>query len=271
MFSLKAKVDELKKLISIIIINYNTRDITLDCINSIFSHGQEIKLEVVLWDNASTDGSRAVFSKIKKIKYIYSAVNVGFAKANNCAMREASGEYILYLNSDTVIQPHFFRELLRDYTKLLEKEDCALAPTLLNKDGSIQKSFFQFPTVLKSTVGALGLHPLSVRFLHFLKNEDSKSFYKKKEPIFTTDYAILACLLIRKEFVDLVDGLDENYFFYHDDCDFGYKLLKNGVSQYVTKSARVIHLGGASSSKHNMFRIEHYYKSLLCFYQKHRS
>ena len=263
----------MNNLISILIVNFNTREITKNCIDSIFAHETDLNYEVILWDNASSDGSYELFSKDQRIIYKYSKDNLGFSKANNEAYKISKGNYILYLNSDTVCMNNSIPDLFDSYKSLLNKNyDCALAPTLLNNDKSLQKSYFQFPILIKSVIGLLGLHTIASRLIKFLNpSSDWKKVYDDGKDIFDCDYAILACNMVKREYVNIVEGLDENYFFYHEDCDFGFQLKKNSIQQKITKNSKIIHLGGKSSATRNIFRIENYYRSLLYFYKKNYS
>jgi len=262
----------IKDLVSILIVTYNTQKITRQCIDSIFEHENQIDFEVILWDNASVDGSKEEFSNDSRIKYIYSEENLGFPEANNRALKLSQGEFILYLNSDTVCHSNSISKLLLQYKECLNLSRCALAPTLLNDDGTLQKSFFQFPTLIKTLIGALGLHSLASQI--FSKLNPRSNFvnnFDAQDDLFDTDYAILACNLIKKEYIELVGFLDKNYFFYHDDCDFGYKLNGIGIQQKIFKGSKITHLGGKSSSSFDIFRVENYYKSILYFYFKYSS
>ena len=89
--------------VSIIIINYNTKDITSDCIKSVLKYTKSISYEIILVDNASTDGSREFFSQYQGVKYVYNDTNYGFGVANNIGSKYASGEYLFFLNSDTIL------------------------------------------------------------------------------------------------------------------------------------------------------------------------
>ena len=89
--------------VSVIIVNYNTKKLTKNCIDSIFQNTKDVKFEVILVDNASTDGSKEFFEQDNRIKYIYSTTNLGFGKANNLGYKEASGKYLFLLNSDTLL------------------------------------------------------------------------------------------------------------------------------------------------------------------------
>ena len=258
--------------LSILIVNYNTKDLTAACLDSIFATTHNLEFEVILWDNASNDGSKTIFEKDDRITYVYSKNNLGFAEANNRALKLANGKYILYLNSDTLCHPKSLESLLAQYKISLSYEPCILAPTLLNSDGSLQKSYFNFPTVLKSLISGLGLHLYASRIVSKLsKKFNFENSYSKQSDVFSADYAILACNLVTAEFAHLVNGLDENFFFYHDDCDFAYQLRKKGIRQKIYKGSQITHIGGGSSSNLNVFRVQQYYTSLLYFYSKNYS
>lgn len=261
-----------EKRVSVIIVTYNTQEMTAECIDSLCASERCLDFEIILWDNASSDGSRERFEVDARISYFYSCENLGFPEANNRALAHAKGEYVLFLNSDTICHPGSISSLLEQYECCLASSKCAIAPTLLNKDGSLQRSYFRYPTLSKTLVAGLGLHATAVSVVsRLLPKQSFELQFGAREKVFEVDYAILACNLIKREYVDRVDALDKNFFFYHDDCDFGYRLKRAGIQQKIFKGAQITHLGGQSSSSFDIFRLRNYYRSLIYFFFKHCS
>lgn len=241
-----------KIVLSVIVVSFNTKELLQNCINSLLKNCRGIDLEIIVIDNASTDESRKYLHSLvipnqrekssdpsaggerkKKvfrasvqndIKVILNDRNLGFAKANNQGIRIAKGDYILLLNSDTVVKKGSLKKLV-GFAK--ENNDSSLvAPKLLNEDLSTQPSCYHFPNVF----GAI------------------KGDFSKYAPVNTgkVDAVVGAALLIPKKIVDKVGLLDEKYFMYFEDLDFCRRTKKAGFSIYYLSEAEIVHRHGAS-------------------------
>ncbi|HCC08929.1 MAG: Family 2 glycosyl transferase, partial [Candidatus Woesebacteria bacterium GW2011_GWD2_40_19] len=138
--------------LSIVIVNFNTKDLTVGCLRSIEKEGKDLSFEVLLTDNGSSDGSVEAFKKIKEEKFwrnrftlILNDSNAGYAKANNQGINRAKGKYLLLLNSDTVVHEHALQSLLR-FAKATPDAG-VIGSKLLNIDGTLQMSCYNFPTI----------------------------------------------------------------------------------------------------------------------------
>jgi len=258
---------------SIIILNYNTKDITLNCIKSILKNTRNVNYEIVLIDNASRDGSVKMLSefssKHKNIKFIKNKKNLGFAKGNNVGIKKAKGEYILLLNSDTIIDSNVISGMTEWMDRHLEVgiSSCKL----LNKDGSVQGTGGYFPILhrvfawmtIEDIPGMENIikpfHPLRSKF--FYKND---KFYSKAREI---DWLTGAFLFVRKKVFEQVGFIDEDYFMYTEDTDFCYRAKTAGWKVMYLPRWSIIHLGGQSSTSE--FPIVSEYKSVKLFYKKH--
>lgn len=234
--------------LSIIVVNYNTVRITLNCLNSVLTAVKGLSGEIIVIDNASTDGSvdklrklktRIIKNKNPSVKgfiLIENKINVGFAKAVNQGMKKAEGKYRLLLNSDTVVNPEVISKLI----KFAEGHPDAgvVVPQLTNRDGSIQPSVFRFPTV----IGAIKEFWLGI-----------KGAYQKYTPTQNTpqkvDSAVAAAFLITPQAGNKVGLFDERYFMYFEDLDFCRRIKKAGLSVYYLPQAKVTHLHGVSGEK----------------------
>jgi GT2 family glycosyltransferase len=229
--------------LSIVIVNMNTKDLTLDCIKSIQKEAGELTFEVLLTDNCSTDGSIEAFEKIKKDKYwknkftlILNDSNVGYAKANNQGIRKARGKYILLLNNDTIIHKNSLQNLIEFADK---KPDAGvIGSKLLNVDGSLQMSCFNFPTIknaiLEYYFGKKGL------FDKFAPNSDKPT---------TVDSVVGAAFLITPKAIEKVGMLDERYWAYFEDIDYCRQCYRNGLKVYYLPNSVITHYHGATFKK----------------------
>ena len=244
--------------ISIIIVNWNTRDLLHTCLESINKTISGIEYEIIVVDNASQDNSVAMMQeKYPHVKVIQNAENRGFGAANNQAMRVMAGRYALLLNSDTVLTENAVYEL---FSFMENHPDTAMACSqLLNADGSKQNSIASFPSFLTLITNVPLLEYL------FLKRYPSKR-YHYDEPI-EIDSAIGACLLVRKKAIDEVGMFDECYFFFFEETDWAYQMKKAGWKIYHVPTAFLYHLQGQSIGMDVCSRIE-FYRSRYQFFRK---
>jgi len=261
--------------VSIIIVNYNTRVLLQQCLESIYEARSGIAFETIVVDNASGDQSAAlVRERFPRVILIENPTNSGFSKANNTGIRIARGRYLLLLNSDTIVLPGALDKLVRFMD---ERGDiAAVGPMLLNEDGSLQRSWFNFPSIFKTFCHITGItgiiHKLAAfdSIARFLQADGTHAFLIKEVPEpMQVDYLLLACLLIRREVFASIGLLDENLFFYHEDCELGYRIRKEQLQIYYLPDSRIIHLGGSSSSKYMLKTYREYFKSLIYVFSKH--
>ncbi len=226
--------------VSVIIVNYNTKDLTKACIESVMNEGSKLDFEVIVVDNNSKDGSvkelKKLWRKYKNLKLIENKENSGFSKANNQGAREASGKYILLLNSDTVVKRFSFKKLIAFAEK---KEDAGVVGArLLNPDGSLQASCFYFPTIKNAIreywLGQEGLF--------------EKYAPKGNKPV-EVEALVGAAFLITPKALQEVGLLDERYFMYFEDVDYCRRVWEKGLKVYYLPEVRVLHYHGESGKK----------------------
>lgn len=230
----------------IIIVSYNTKKLTLECIRSIYNSRPNLSFEVIVVDNGSKDGSIEELKKlrteeIKNLKIIENEENLGFAKANNqgisraCrfAVKKATGKYILLLNSDTKVKKDSLRKLVEFASNTSDAG--AVGAKLLNIDGSPQGSVFRFPTVLRVIqqywLGQRGLLDKYTPLTDVPQEVESLS---------------MAAFLITPEAIKKVGLLEEKYFMYFEDLDYCRRIWESGLKVYYLPDSKVIHLHGAS-------------------------
>jgi len=250
--------------LSIIIISYNTREITKKCLESVWRSLKNTKInyEVIVVDNISKDGSVEMLSQLSQNKqnhlvFVANRNNVGFGQGNNQAVKIAQGKYILFLNSDTVILNNAIEKLYQYYVTN-EKQVQFAGAKLLNKDLTPQSSaawFFSLPVIF----AALFLRGDYWGLTRFSPNETKK-----------VDWLSGACILTKKSFYQKLDGFDETIFMYMEEVDLLYRAKKMGWHTYIYPSAQIVHLGSASSGE-KTFPILQVFKGFIFFYRKHRS
>lgn len=248
--------------LSIIIVSFNTKRITVDCISSIFEslQGSSLEVEVIVVDNNSSDGSVEEIKRLQKnhenIVFIESKENLGFGKANNLAVDKASAETILLLNSDTVVLEKAVEKLYRFYCENNQTYPFVGAK-LLNTDMSPQPSAGRFFTL-----------PVVFSFL-FLKGDIWG--LTRSSPIDTqyADWVSGACIITKKKMYLHLKGFDEGIFMYMEEVDLLYRAKLKGWSTGFYPEARFIHIGSASSGK--TYPILQVYRGLTYFYKKHYS
>jgi GT2 family glycosyltransferase len=256
--------------LSIIIISYNTKEITRKCVETVIqslNYAHDINTEIIVVDNGSTDGSIQVLDNIKyqisnikktnQFKIIKNRQNLGYAKANNLAAKKAKGEYLLFLNSDIEVIEDAIPRMFNFY-KQKEKVFNFLGGKLLNKNMTSQPScgpFYSLPVIF----GALFLRGDYWGLTRWSPN-------KVKE----VDWVSGACFLTKKKFFNELGGFDENIFMYMDEIDLLYRAKKNGLKVGFYPEAKFIHLGSASSQGRTQ-PILQVYRGFLYFYQKHFS
>lgn len=246
--------------LSIIIVSFNTAQITQACVRSIIKSlaNTNITYEIIIIDNASNDKTITILNQISSscIKIIQNKTNNGFAKANNQGVSVARGSYILLLNSDTVILDNAIGKLLDQYKK--NSSVHFLGPKLLNNDLSPQASaapFYSLPVIF----GAL-----------FLRGDYWGLTRSSPVKFVKTDWVSGACILTKKEIYQKLNGFDEGIFMYMDEVDLLYRASKHHLNTYFYPQAKVIHLG-SGSSKGRTEPILQVYKGFIYFYKKHHS
>ena len=247
--------------LSVIIVNWNTRDLLAQCLRSVYDTTSNLDFEVVVVDNASTDGSQAmVRQQFPHILLIANRENVGFARANNQAMRVSRGRYALLLNSDALLLAHAVQAMI----SLAEANPQAgiIGAQLLNPDGSFQASHTPFPNLwqeflILSGVGRMLYGPWYPS--HGPQEEQGPQM---------VGYVEGACMLVRREAFEDVGGLDEGYFMYAEEVDWCYAMWEKGWQVWYQPAAQVIHLGGGSSRSRRTQREADLYFSRVRFFRK---
>jgi O-antigen biosynthesis protein len=243
-------------------------EVTRNCLSSLYVALDGIDNEVWVIDNASTDGSARMIRKdFPQTRLIENAINVGFAKANNQALREAKGKYYLLLNSDTIVPKSSIAQLV-DF--LDSNHDAAVVgPKMINAEGALQDVVNLLPSLRTELVDCLSWHfPPFSRIFRTIKGKTRRQMWSDTEPL-RVDILSMACVLIRKEVFDRIGVLGEEYFLFSEENDFFTRMQEGQFISYLLPQVTIVHLGGESRKKRQNDSDEFYYGSRLLFFQKH--
>jgi GT2 family glycosyltransferase len=251
--------------ISVIIISWNARGYLRDCLNSVRQTGNPVLHETIVVDNCSSDGSpEMVVEEFPEVKLIRANENLGFARANNLGMQQASGSLFALINSDVIVHP----ECLQKLAALLEsRPDVGLVgPKILGGDGRLQYSCGQLPTVWNTACRYLAMDKLLSRWSLFSGLHMRHWNYDNQAEI----GVLSGCFwLARRAAVDQVGGLDERFFFYAEDTDWCKRFWDAGWKIVFAPEATATHFGGGSSSNAPLRYSVLLLKSNLVYWQKH--
>ncbi|KIL38740.1 glycosyl transferase family 2 [Gordoniibacillus kamchatkensis] len=252
--------------LSILIVNYNTRELTLQALRSVYASKTAYTYEVILIDNASRDDSvAAIAAEFPQVRLIANSENVGFAKANNQGMRMAQGRYMLLLNSDTEIQP----DTLKIMVTFMEThpEVGASGCKVVLPDGSLDKACKRgFPTPSASFFYAFGFSKLFPKIPAFNQYQLG---YLNPDDEYPVDCLVGAFMLVRAETIRQVGMLDEQFFMYGDDVDWCYRIKQAGWVNYYYPRTSILHHKRASWRKKPTRMIYEFHRAMYLFHRKH--
>ncbi|MGA2516627.1 MAG: glycosyltransferase family 2 protein [Thermodesulfobacteriota bacterium] len=251
--------------LSLVIVNYNTREDLKTCLNSVYTSKQEAKFEVWVVDNNSKDGSAELVEKeFQQTKLIKNKENLGFAKANNQVIRKINTEYVLLLNPDTIVSDHVFDstiDFLRN-TPEAGMVTCKLVKGDGKLDPACRRSFPSAFDGFSRAVGLSKIFPNSQLFARY-----NLTFLHENQ-INKVDAINGAFMMVRKRAIDDVGLLDEDYFMYIEDLDWCFRFKQKGWKIYYVPTTNVIHLKGQSGRKNSDGMINEFFKSMEIFCRK---
>jgi GT2 family glycosyltransferase len=247
--------------LSVIIVNWNTRDLLCQCLDSLTRKVVGIEMEILVVDNGSSDGSvPAVRKRFPGVRLIENRVNMGFARANNQAISLSSGDYLLLLNPDTQVKDEAIERML-SFMNAHAKAGLAGAQ-LVNADGSKQNSFANFPSLATEL-----LNKSLLRWLFSEKFPGKETDYLGPVEV---DSVIGACMMVRRRAVEQVGFLDEKFFLFLEETDWCYRMKKADWKIYHIPRAEILHFQGKSAeAEKGKARIE-YYRSRYYYFRKNR-
>jgi GT2 family glycosyltransferase len=255
---------EPSKDLTICIVNWNTSDLLRDCLNSIFNNTWNASLEVIVVDNDSADSSVEMLKReFPQVNLIANHENVGFARANNQAIKQSHGKYILLLNSDTVVLPDSLDSMV-SFMKS-HPETGMVGCKLVNTDGSTQRSSWQgFPSLQSAVVNAFYLWRLLPNHSWVHSSEVSISEHQSELEV---DHLLGACMLVRREVIDSVGGMDDQYFLFLEETEWCYRIKKKGWSIYYLPFTQIIHIGQQSVHMNPERNLPEEYRNFVRFYR----
>ena len=254
--------------LSVIIVNYNVSCFLEQALNSVYKALRNVEGEVFVVDNNSVDDSLEMLAaKFPQVQVIANKENVGFARANNQAIRLAQGEYVLLLNPDTVVEEDTFEKCIRFMD---ETPDAGgLGVKMVNGKGEFlpeSKRGIPLPSVaFYKLFGLSKLFPRSRKFGAYHLS------YISDDEIHSVEVLAGAFMMMRRSVLDQVGLLDEDYFMYGEDIDLSYRILKGGYKNYYFPETRIIHYKGESTKTGSLNYVHVFYKAMQIFARKHFS
>ena len=251
--------------LSVVIVNYQTFELTKNTINSIFEYDYPFELEVIVVDNASSDDSLSRLQDYfgDRVRFIASAENNGFAAGNNQALRIVDARYVLLLNSDTIVWENTLESI---YNYMEDHKDVgACGCRVLLENGELDKACKRsFPNVKNSFF----------RLFHIPTNSADDNYNLDSLPddeIYEIDCLTGAFMFMRKEALDTAGLLDETFFMYGEDIDLCYRIKNSGWKIIYYGESKITHLKGASSKKQKSKLIYEFYRAMYIYYKKHHA
>lgn len=252
--------------VSIIIVNWNTKDTLRDCLTSIYKQTQDNQFEVIVIDNASSDGSaEMVRTKFPRVILLENSENRGFAAANNQGMAIARGRYVLLLNSDTLVLNQTIAETVSFADA--HPETAVIGCRVLNPDKALQPTCFMFPSILNMFLSSSYLYKLFPGSKFFGRE---RMIWWDRSDAREVDVVTGCFMLVRPQAIEQVGMMDEQFFMYGEETDWCYRFKKAGWKVLFTPDAEIIHLGGQSSKKIATEMSLQLRGSILQFINKHR-
>jgi hypothetical protein len=233
--------------VSIIIVNFNTKELTLQCIASIKEQTIGITYEIIVVDNASTDGSQEVIeNKFPEVKLLSSSDNLGFGNGNNLGVRESCGEYLFFLNSDTILVDNAVLILYDFYRQYKTKLSIAvLGCRLVNAELKQINSCGNFPKIFKDIL----YYPYAL-INHFSKMQYSPyPQYSFNESFIKVDMVSGADMFMGRDVFVNIGGFDNRFFMYYEETDLQKRLFSQGFSNYIITNTTIIHLEGGGDGR----------------------
>ncbi len=254
--------------LSIVIVNYNVKYFLEQCLFSVSKAIKDIDVEVFVVDNNSVDGSCImVKEKFPDVKLIENKTNTGFSYANNQAIKQSSGKYVLLLNPDTVVEEDTFSKIIG----FMDKNDDAggLGVKIIDGKGNfLPESKRGLPTPMVAFYKIFGISRLFPKSKIFGRYHLG---YLNKEEIHEVDILVGAFMLLRKSVLDKIGLLDETFFMYGEDIDLSYRILQADYKNYYFPETTIIHYKGESTKKSSINYVKVFYNAMIIFARKHFS
>lgn len=253
-------------ILSIIIVNYNVRFFLEQCVRSIIPSAIGLEYEIIVVDNASTDGSREYLEqRFQWVKFIWNTENRGFAAANNQGLALSKGTFVLFLNPDTLISEQCLSSCIKHFRQ--HPKAGALGIRMLDGSGRFlresKRSFITPLTAFYKLVGLASLFPHSPVFARYhLGHLDALKNH-------LTDVLAGAFMMVRRTVLDKTGGFDEQFFMYGEDIDLSYRIRQAGFENHYLSGPPIIHFKGESTRRDSLKYVQLFYGAMAIFARKH--
>jgi len=249
--------------VSILIVTYQSQDEILQCIGSIYKNTLNVKFEIIMIDNASTDNTiKVVKNQFPDVIIQENKKNEGYASANNFGAKIAKGEFLFFLNPDSVITDNTIEVLLSICNS--DDKHGIVAPQINNTDGSFQFSTGQVPTISSTLFEAYGMYLFLPKTYFGYRNASTT------KTNIHVDWVTGACFIVKKEIFDIANGFDENFFLYLEDADLCIRIKKKLKKNIIyTTQTSITHFKGKSSKNNSYISKLSSYRSKLYYHKKH--
>ena len=259
--------DNQTSTLSVVIVSWNTRELLDKCLQSLTADAQRSHLstEVIVVDNGSTDGTASMLrERHPTVQVTELGENVGFAAASNVGIRATTGQFVLLLNPDTVVQPDALN-ILRSTIESMPHVGL-VSGLLLNPDGSIQSAGYRFPGLTQAFLDFFPLHPrlMESRLNGRVPSGDGRAPY-------AVDHPLGACMLVRRCVIERVGLLDEQYFMYSEEIDWCQRIRAAGWSILIAPNARIVHFGGQSTAQIHAEMFRELHRSRAHYFRRYKS
>lgn len=251
--------------VSIIIVNYNTKNLLKNCLASVYEKTTEINFEIFVVDNNSTDGSCEMLEEtFPNVKLIKNDKNLGFGAANNIAIKQSNAKYVFLLNSDTILLNNSIKIFFDFMENKNNQQIACCGGNLYDKDLNYNCSYNFFPSIKEVFFKRLYLDKF---FKKYYREKIVPGFYIESNSINEVDYVTGADMFIRKTVLNEIKGFDEDFYLYYEDSEMCSRMHKNGYKLVIIPDAKIIHLAGASSKKNEKI-LKIAKQSELLFFEK---
>ena len=260
-----------KVAISIIIVNYKTPQLLLECLRSIVDTTKELSYEIVIVDNHSEDESEILIStNFPNVKWINSGYNAGFARANNRGIRETNGDFIFLLNPDTTLTSNYLVKMINHYQLLSKTEKVGLLTSRIIS--SVDHSL-----LVGTGIGFAGIkkewkkNPISLKWQQLFKRKNKEGVYHADTMHYKNhevDFVSGACTLIKRATLEKLNlYMDEDFFLYWEDVEWSFRVKKKGLKNFFFSDGEIFHVNSASTGN-SSHRIAQIRISEFLFYSK---
>lgn len=252
--------------VSVVIVNWNVKDILRRCLQSLYRHTHDLNLEVFVIDNASSDGSvDMIRDEFPQVKLIANTQNAGFGRAQNQGIRQASGKYICIFNPDTAIADNVFRKMY-DWMEWPEHAKVGLlGPKLLYADGRLQPNIKRFPSAISQMIILLKCHHILGWFGPVARYLAKDFDYAKEQSV---DQMMGACIFARSEALHALNGFDEDFWIWFEDVDLCKRSQEHGWENWYTPTISIMHHEGKSFGQILSPKKQRYFNTSLKVYAR---